>query len=121
MKKILIVEDEPDFRNVLYEFLEYKEFEVSVAINGKEALKIIEENGLPDLVLTDLIMEEMEGIELISILKKMKEDIKILVMSGGGKINADSYFKIVKAIGVSGMLKKPFKLDELLKLVEKNI
>ena len=120
-KKILIVEDELNFRELLVEFLEYKGYEVIPEINGRNALKYIEKSGYPDLVLTDIIMEEMEGIELINILKKKNPELKILVMSGGGKIGADSYLKIVEVLGVSGILKKPFKLERLLELIENNI
>ncbi len=120
-KKILIVEDESDLRTLLVQFFEYKKFEVYQTENGKKALEMIDQNGYPDMVLTDLIMDEMEGIELIKTLKKRQQALKIIAMSGGGKIGADNYLEIVKVLGVDGILKKPFNLDDLYKMVQEHL
>lgn len=120
-REILVVEDDIELKNLLIGFLEHKGFKVSHAGNGKKALELIKMMGLPDLVLTDLIMEEMEGIELIRNLKKINTNVKVIAMSGGGRIDANNYLTIVKVLGAVAVLKKPFKLEELLELLEKHI
>ncbi len=120
-REILVVEDDLELRKLLIGFLKHNGFEVSHADNGKKALELIEMKGLPDLVLTDLIMEEMEGIELIRNLKKLNANVKVIAMSGGGRIDASNYLTIVKALGAVAVLKKPFKLEDLLTLLEKHI
>ena len=120
-REILVVEDDLELKKLLIGFLEHNGFKVSQADNGKKALELIKMTGLPDLVLTDLIMDEMEGIELIRNLKKINANVRVIAMSGGGRIDANEYLTIVKALGASAVLKKPFKLEELLKLLEQHI
>ena len=116
MPHVLVIDDEKDIREVISEYLTKNGCEVSIASNGKEAFHIINES-IPDVVITDLIMPEKEGIETILELKKNFKDVKIIAMSGGGIIGADSYLSIAEKLGIHKAFAKPFRINELLNAV----
>lgn len=115
-KRILIAEDEQvllDLLKVLLEMID-DEFEVYSANNGREALELI--NGLDiDLLITDIKMPEMDGLELIREMQNKYPSIKILAMSGIG----DQYLKAAKSFGASYVFNKPFERDKLTSAVNK--
>ncbi len=116
IKDILIVDDEQpllDSMKVLIEMLD-DEFEVYSANNGKQALELIDRSDI-DLLITDIIMPDQDGLELIKEVRKKYPSIKILVMSGGGSHN----LKIAKFFGASYVLNKPFDVDELTSAIHK--
>jgi DNA-binding NarL/FixJ family response regulator len=84
---LLLVEDEPQFRRSLRAFLEDSEYCVLEAANGREALDLFQRHR-PALVLTDLRMPAMDGIELLTHLKSLCPDVPVLVLSGTGDTNA---------------------------------
>ncbi|MCB9481363.1 MAG: response regulator [Desulfobacteraceae bacterium] len=116
-KKILIIEDDSDLRQVLKIMLEKEAYSVSEAENGMRGLKAFQSNKF-DLVITDIIMPEKEGIETIFELKKINPDVKIIAISGGGRIAAEEYLMMAKNFGVSTVLSKPFKKDDFLSSVK---
>lgn len=118
-KRILIIDDEPAMLNAMKRDLRaFKErYEIYTSTNGEEALKLIEENAI-DLLITDILMPEKEGIELITEAHKKFPLLKIIAMSGGGAIGSNSYLNIAKKVGSSYSLNKPFSRDELLLAVE---
>ena len=87
--------------------LERTGFEVDLASNGNEGLELYKKI-LVDLVITDIIMPEKEGIETIRAMKRLRADLKIIAMSGGGKVSSDNYFNTAKIFGVSRIITKPF-------------
>jgi DNA-binding response OmpR family regulator len=69
---------------------------------------------IPELIITDIIMPDMDGIELIRKIREKDNNIKILAMSGGGRIKPDLYLEIASKLKADNIIKKPFKKDELL-------
>ena len=116
MASILIIEDDDQFRAMLLEMLKLAGYEVEEASNGKEGIKLYIENP-KDLVVTDIIMPEQEGIETIIELRRSFPDVKIIAISGGGRITAKDHLQIAKDLGAIQTLPKPFGREKLLKAI----
>jgi DNA-binding NtrC family response regulator len=116
MAHILIVDDDAQIREMLRQMLEDAGFEVTEAPDGKVAMKLYRESP-SDLVLTDLIMPEQEGLETIQSLKAEFPDAKIIAMSGGGRLGPESYLKMAGAFGALHTFTKPVRRDELLEKI----
>ena len=117
MSRILVADDDEDLREMLRLMLLKMGHEVAVAHNGKEALALCPQFQ-PELVLTDLIMPEREGLETIQILRKSWPNIRIIAMSGGARMNAGDLLRIAKLMGAREALAKPFSNQELQFAVE---
>ncbi len=89
-------------------------YEVQDAQHGRQALDIYR-RWSADVVLTDLIMPEMEGFETIMALKKIKPDVKVIAMSGGGRIGPAKYLGLAEKLGAAKTLEKPFEFRKLAK------
>ncbi|MFA6009338.1 MAG: response regulator [Desulfobacteraceae bacterium] len=120
MAHILVIDDESPIRLMLRMLLESEGYTVTEACDGTEGIKCYRENPA-DLIITDIIMPEKEGIETIMTLRKENPSIKIIAMSGGGKNNADGYLKTAKLLGALETLKKPIRKDVLLAVIRKHI
>ena len=107
MARILIIEDESSIQNLVIKMLEREGYETIAASNGKNGIRLYRENPA-DLILTDIIMPEKEGIETIMELRRDFQDVKIIAMSGEGKIDSDTYLQIAKTAGAIETLTKPF-------------
>ncbi len=116
MQRILIIEDDPDIRMMLKKMLEREKYEVAISSNGVEGLKIYNEASF-DLVITDLVMPEKEGIETIAELKKINATVKIIAISGGGYGGLENYLQMAKAFGAHYAIAKPFEMSTLLAAV----
>lgn len=116
MKKILIADDEPQVLKMLTQLLEMEGFSVNTAPNGAEALKRFRETS-PDLVILDIIMPEMEGIETIQQLKKIQSDLPIIAISGGGKTGPAGYLKLASRLGANHVFAKPVDRRDLLQAI----
>ena len=116
-KKILIVEDEPHIREMLAEMLEGQGFVVNVAENGEEALKWLKDHNYEvDLVITDVVMPKMDGVELYRLVQKEAPHVKILFISGYAHHVLEKYgFEE----GHFHILKKPFTFKQLLDEIDK--
>jgi CheY-like chemotaxis protein len=112
MARILIVDDEPDILVILDRMLRKMNHETVLAGNGKEAVRRLEE-GKVDLVITDLIMPESEGIETISQIRKRWPGVKIIAMSGGGRQSPMPYLAVAATLGADATLAKPFERADL--------
>ena len=117
MAKILIIDDDDKFRTMLRQLLERNGHEIKEASGGKEGIKLYRENPT-DLIITDLIMPGKDGIETIQEFKKDFPDIKIIAISGGGRLGPQDYLHIAKMLGAQKTLTKPIELPELLKAIE---
>lgn len=118
-KRILIVDDEPAMLNSMKrDLMEFEnEYEIYTSSNSNETLDLIEENAI-DILITDIYMPGREGMELISELHKKYPLLKIIAMSGGGRLGRTSCLEIAKIIGASYSLRKPFSKDELILAIE---
>jgi len=113
MARILITEDDSQVRGMLRLTLEREGHEIVEAGDGREALRRCAE-GPVDIVVTDLIMPEMEGIEFIRRLRRMRPEVKIIAMSGGGYIGPQSYLDTARKCGASYAFSKPVDRATLL-------
>jgi DNA-binding response OmpR family regulator len=112
MQRILLVDDDAALRKLLRLYLSKMGYAVTEAANGNEALAM-QQSEPAELVLTDLIMPEKEGLETIPELRKKYPGVKIIAMSGGGRVNASNYLKIAKMMGADHIMAKPFSYKEL--------
>ncbi|MDH3357809.1 MAG: response regulator [Desulfobacteraceae bacterium] len=117
MPNILIIDDDNQFRTMLRKMVERNGYEVIEASDGKEGIKLYRKNPT-DLIITDLIMPEKDGIETIQELRKDFPDVKIIAISGGGRLGPHDYLHLAKMLGAQRTLTKPIELDELLKAIE---
>lgn len=116
MKRILLVDDDEDFRRLLRETLETAGYYIETAAEGAEALKLYQRH-IFDLVVTDIIMPGKEGLETIVELHGLNPALKIIAMSGGGCLEADGYLEMAHELGASKTIAKPFTPDEILESV----
>ena len=116
MAKILVFDDEPSILLMIKKMLERAGHEVDVALNGKEGMALFEKNK-PDLLITDIIMPEKEGLETIFELRRTNPDLKIIAISGGGRIGPDGYLPGAKLLGANAAFTKPIVPKEFLKVV----
>lgn len=119
MARILVVDDEEAVRATLKLVLEKLGHSVSTASNGNEALKRARAEAY-DVVLTDIIMPEKEGIELILELRKSTAGrMRIIAMSGGGRSRNLSLLKVAEGFGADAALSKPVSKDALSECLRK--
>jgi DNA-binding response OmpR family regulator len=112
MATILIIEDDTDLRNFLTRLLERENHYILNAENGLEAVTILN-SVKPDLVITDIIMPDQDGIGTINMLRKKHPEIKIIAISGGGRILGADYLEIARKLGAHYVFSKPFDNKEL--------
>ena len=93
--------------------LELEGYQVFTASNGDEGVHVFREEQA-DLVITDIIMPVKEGLETISELQRDHPDVKIIAISGGGRIAAKNYMELAKGLGAKRVLAKPFSRSEIL-------
>lgn len=120
MKRILFVDDDREFRATQEEALKRANYEAVSVSNGKEALAMLEVADF-DLLITDIIMPEMEGIELIREITKTRPALKVIAISGGGRGNPGDYLMIAQKLGVSEVLAKPYSREDLLSAVRNTL
>ncbi|MCM8800844.1 MAG: response regulator [Candidatus Omnitrophica bacterium] len=115
MPKILIVDDELDVREFAANFFRKRNLEVVTACDGYEALRIIEKDR-PDLVLLDIRMPNLDGIETLGRIREKDKELKVIMVTGKNPEEDKSLAKC-KELGVLAYIHKPLKLDELEKTV----
>lgn len=115
--RVLIIDDDEQMRVLLRQIMEWRGYEVLEAENGKVGLRVQRENPA-DLILTDLIMPEQEGLETIRALKNEFDGVKIIAISGGGRIGPDAYLPAARELGADRVFSKPFDIGELVTAVE---
>ncbi len=113
MTKVLLVEDDPLVRHALKIVIEIDGCDVLEAPDGVEALSIIDSAAV-DVVVTDVFMPEMEGIELIRRLSSEHADIPIIAISGGGSVDGHDYLEVAEALGAAAVFEKPLNEEDLI-------
>jgi len=113
-RHILVVDDEQNIRKILKAAFERANYRVTAAEDGAGALKVIQNDETIDLVLTDVLMPGMTGVELLAQIRERREDLPVLIMTAYGTIP-----QAVEAIraGASDYITKPFDLDNLKRIV----
>ena len=120
MARILVIDDDNDVRRTLVRLLETAGHEVHEAPDGDSGIAVCEK-VLPQLVITDILMPEKEGIETIMVLKQAHPGMPILAISGGGRSGAMDFLDMARALGADEALQKPFRRAELLEAVNRLI
>lgn len=101
-RKILIVDDEPDFLEIMRTRLEANDYEVTTAANGEEALNHVKA-GKPDAVLLDILMPGIDGLEVLKRIRKMNNNLPVYIITA---FSTDERFKAANKLGASGFIVK---------------
>jgi len=117
MTTILLVDDDDLSRSTVHQMLERAGHSVASTESGAEALRMFRTQAV-NLVVTDLIMPDTDGLELIQELRKLDPQVRILAISGGGRVNANEYLTVARKFGANGILAKPFSNLELREAVD---
>jgi YesN/AraC family two-component response regulator len=117
MERILIIDDEAQIRSMIRLILERDGYTVSEAPDGVEGIRYFREHPA-DLIITDLIMPNKDGIGMIIELKKEFPDVRIIAMSGGGLNRPEGYLRGAQKLGAACTLSKPINRHELLRAVK---
>lgn len=117
MAKILVIDDDPQINLLLKEFLSNNGCEVEVAKNGLEAQKLYSKTSY-DVIITDIIMPEQDGFEVILNLRHLGYSKKTIAISGGGRTSAEDYLTTASHFDVAATFSKPIDLPALLAKVK---
>lgn len=116
MARILVIDDDAPTRHLLRQMLERAGYDVIDACNGREGLQRYQE--IPaDLVITDILMPEQEGLETIGELRRLSPEVQILAISGGGCRVTQDFLPLAEKLGAQRVLRKPISRQELLATV----
>jgi len=116
-KKILLVDDEEAIRKMVRTILGEDLYEIYEASNGLEAQVQLGKQAF-DLVLTDVIMPDCDGIELVMAVRRKQPGLKVIVMSGGGRVRAGHYLELAGKLGAARVFEKPFDTAALRRTVQ---
>ena len=116
MAKILILDDETSILLMLKKMLERAGHEVEIALNGSDGMELFKKNK-PDLLITDIIMPNKDGLEVVLELRKKYPELKIIAISGGGRIHPEGYLPSAKHFGANLIFQKPLVQKEFLEAV----
>ncbi len=116
--RALIIEDDSELRRILKVSLETADIETLTAVDGKRALALMKDARF-DVIVTDILMPEMDGLEVIQAVRADHEDVKIIAISGGGRRQPGAQALVMADIlGADAILAKPFTRAELLAAVK---
>jgi CheY-like chemotaxis protein len=117
-KHILVIDDENSVRKIICDNLKLSGFRVSAAVDGNEGLSMIDAARPPDIVITDMIMPNKSGLEVISEIRRSHPSIRLIAISGGGRMEAvNDLLEKAKETGADATLSKPLDLDELERII----
>jgi DNA-binding response OmpR family regulator len=112
MALILIVDDDSQMLRLLSDVVELDGHQVLMAEDGEQALAFFQ-HQTPDMMITDILMPNKEGLELISEVREKAPQIKIIAYSGGGSADPESYLEFASGMGADRVFSKPMPLAEL--------
>jgi CheY-like chemotaxis protein len=116
MAKILVIDDEPSILLMIKKMIEKAGHEVDIALNGSEGLELFE-SKCHDLIVTDIIMPQKEGLEIIRELRKKYPALKIIAISGGGRIGPEGYLPSAKHFGADMVFQKPIMQKDFVEAI----
>lgn len=118
MARIMVVEDDVQFRQMLLDMLQQDGHQLASAGDGAQAIKLLA-TARPDLIITDILMPGMDGVELIMALSKQDDATPMIAISGGRRsITAEFNLDSAALLGVKGTLAKPFSRTDLRAAIE---
>lgn len=117
MTRVLLVDDEALIREAYAELLVDHGYHVTTARDGVDALSVARESS-PDVVVTDVLMPESDGFDLITELKGVLPEVPVIAISGGGRMHAGGYLQMASMLGAVAVLTKPIRIGDLLRALE---
>ena len=117
MTQILVVDDDVHIRKLICKALKKSGYEVLEASNGKEAIAQFKTHS-PPMVITDIIMPDVEGTETITQLRQMDPGVKIIAISGGGFVQPEFYLELAQKMGADQIIRKPIDLHEMMRKID---
>jgi CheY-like chemotaxis protein len=118
MARIIVIDDDPALLRVVARALTSAGHSVLRCENGRKAIEFLAQEDA-DLLITDILMPEMDGLETVRAVRKLRPQLPILAMSGGGSFGPVDYLGIASAFGTTAVLPKPFLPAELLAMVQR--
>ena len=120
MPRILVIDDDPSILTVFKRYLVGHGYDVITASNGGAGLSQIE-NELPDLVVTDVMMPEKDGLEVVLELRKLHPGLPVIAISGGMRMAPMDFLPMIKKFGARYVFYKPVELEELLGAIRESL
>jgi DNA-binding response OmpR family regulator len=117
MASILVIEDDQEVRDYLVAVLSRAGHAVSSATNGRDGVDKFRSDPV-QVVITDIIMPEKDGIETILDLRREHPSLKVIAISGGGRSTPENYLHSARLLGADKAIRKPFKNEEILEAVK---
>jgi CheY-like chemotaxis protein len=117
MATILVIDDDQEVREFLVTVLQRAGHEVTSAPNGRDGVSMFRSSPV-QVVITDIIMPEKDGIETILDLRREHPDLKVIAISGGGRTTPENYLHSARLLGADRAIRKPFKNEEILQAVD---
>ena len=118
--EVLIIDDDVAILHSLRVLFESNDIPLAIARDGLEGLALFRKLS-PKVVLTDILMPEQDGIGVIMAMRRERPDVKIIAMSGGGRIGKSDFLTVAKKLGADAVIAKPFDVDELIGLIRRCI
>ena len=116
-RKILVIDDEPEVCELTKLLLEHAGHYAVGVTESRQASRLLEQETF-DAVITDMLMPDKDGLEIMAELRRKHPAVRIIASSGGGRVSSDSYLRIALHSGAHALLSKPFTHEELLACVE---
>lgn len=117
MKHILVIDDEPALLSLFGQFLESEGYSVALAADGREGMNLMKQQQ-PDLVITDIMMPEMDGLEVLQEIRSRSPEIPVIAISGGMKGAPINFLPHAKKMGALHVFEKPVALSKLLQTIK---
>lgn len=118
MAKVLVIDDDSAMRRMVMRTLTGVGHQAVEAADGVQGIRLFGEDA-PDIVLTDIVMPEKEGLQTIGEIRALAPETRIIAMSGAGPDGGELYLTIANHIGADAVLLKPFRPDQLIAAVDK--
>lgn len=117
MACILVIDDNPEFRDILRRHLEANGHRIMLAGDGEQGLALLEREAI-DIVLTDILMPQRDGLEVLREARRRWPGLPVIAISGGGWIKANELLGMAERLGADNVLQKPVRRDDLIRAVD---
>ena len=117
MAVILFADDDPILREIVADMLRSTEHAAIMAEDGQEVLRLLDTIAI-DLLVTDMLMPNVDGVEVIMAVREKHPSVKVLAISSGGSVGASYMLHVAKVLGANATMQKPLELASFLSVVE---
>ena len=116
MARILVIDDDEIMNDMIVQLLSEAGYEAEGALDGSRGLKLLETQPF-DLIVTDIVMPERDGLETILAIRKQSKAVPIIAVSGGGRLGPEQYLLMAREFGADYIFQKPFDAERFLEAV----